>query len=140
MQKWFQRSLLLSSAYFIGLFVSIMLYAFNPEGSAIAEFANSLAVAIICTAPIVLILMLISYIGMLRQKNDAFLEKRKRGWATDFYSSDEQRLREILDTLSADDRAFVESKLAGRSYRLREDGEIVSFSELLDDQQRGRSR
>jgi hypothetical protein len=139
MRKWFQRSLWVGSAYFIGLFVAIM-SSILYQDSAVVQFATSFAVAIICTAPILLLFMIITGIGTLRERRDQSEEKRKRDWSADFYSDDEQRLRQILDRLSADDRAFVESKLAGRSYRLNEDGEIVSLGELLDDQQRSRYR
>jgi hypothetical protein len=135
MRKWFNRSMWLAIAYFFGLVAAILL-----QRTEMADFGVSLGTAIICTAPILLLFMIITGIGTLRERRDQSEEKRKRDWSADFYSDDEQRLRQILDRLSADDRAFVESKLAGRSYRLNEDGEIVSLGELLDDQQRSRYR
>jgi hypothetical protein len=137
MRKWFNRSLWLSGGYLVsyllGLFISIFLGVSFQE-SVIADMASGLAAAILCTTPHVLLFMLITGIGTLRENRNE-PEKRKRDMASEFYTSDEERLQRILNRLSADDREFLEAQLAGRNLGLHDDGEIVSLTDLLDDQE-----
>lgn len=139
MQTWFRRALRMGGVYFVTFFISIFLGAGFPDGSFFSGVGVGLVAALFCTTPFLLLFMMVTGIGTLIERNSS-PEKRKRDWSADFYSSDDQRLRQILSRLSADDRAFLEAKLAERSLGLHDDGEIVSLDDLLDEDSRKRYR
>ena len=132
MRRIFKGSMYTLLGFLVLFFFAMILGAGFPEGTTQYSLGIGVAAAVICSTPLVMLVMFVTGIASWIERNTGSASKRKNdlGMGVEPYPA---RLARIMNQLSSDDRAYLQEQLANRRLGVSSDGELMSLDELLDD-------